>query len=279
MNVEYLIQILENRLNFLAQAKDQAQITGDLERVNAVDIEILSVQDTLCKLRLLLDASQTAANVNASFSEVVTAGVEAVQNSPIIQDNAIMGLEEYDISTYASDPLYEQKIADILGEMGIMDTADQIDSYINNEAISSPVTGAMILEAAQKYSADPRLMMAIMELDSRFGTAGVGVYTLNPGNVGNTGVDTRTYDSWEEGVAAVAEWLSRHRKITASEPAPSPIPAPLETPVPSEAPASTSATNETPTQDINSGNGTSTSTPLSVNLKAKGRKRFFRDKA
>jgi hypothetical protein len=155
---------------------------------------------------------------------------------------------EYDISTYATDPLHEQKIADILGLMGAMNTPAEIDVYIDTEAISSPLTGQMILASAGQYAVDVRLMMAIMELDSRFGTAGVAVNTFNPGNVGNTGTATRTYGSWQEGVDAVAEWLGRHRKIVTPEPIVEVIPVetlPAEIP-PIESPPVETIPVETP---------------------------------
>jgi hypothetical protein len=75
----------------------------------------------------------------------------------------------------------------------------------------------MIYNSALKYSVDTRLMMALMELDSRFGTQGLGARTNNPGNVGNNGIDERTYSSWEAGVDAVANWLNNHRLTPVSE--------------------------------------------------------------
>jgi len=96
-----------------------------------------------------------------------------------------------------------------------MDTAEKVDNYIKSKYPSSPVTGAMIMNGAQSYEVDVRLMMAIMEQDSSFATAGKAIRTLNPGNVGNDDDgNLRTYGSWQEGVTAVAEWLSRHRGST-----------------------------------------------------------------
>jgi len=216
MNVEYLIQLLGNRLTALATAKEQAFLTGDLEQINKLDIEINGVVDTLNKLKLLQGISETAAVTPFTEAEVVQNGIEAsfgVNNSIVVFDGDPTGiLLGYDISSYATDPLHEEKIADILNYIGDMNSPEKIDTYINNEAIGSPVTGAMIYNSAQKYNVDARLMMAIMELDSRFGTAGIAIGTLNPGNVGNDDSGkTRTYSSWQEGVDAVANWLDRHR--------------------------------------------------------------------
>ncbi len=226
MNVDYLIQLLNNRLGALNMAKDQAFMAGDLDRINILSKEIEGVTDTLYRLSLLASINAAAVNTGSTESAVVTAGMEAMKNTSVTIDNATGCMAEYDISTYATDPLHEQKIADILESMGAMNGAEQIDVYINNEAIGSPVTGAMVYEATQKYNVDRRLALAIMELDSRFGTAGVAVSTLNPGNVGNTGTSTKIYNSWAEGVDAVAEWLSRHRGKTTI-----PVEPPIEPPV------------------------------------------------
>lgn len=205
MNVEYLIQLLENKMIVLTNSKAQAYMIGDLATINSIETEMAGVTDTLYKLRLLLDASLEVGSINTSL-------VESMKMAPvIITDGSTEPMSQYDITTYATDPLHEQKIADILSAMGPMISQDVIDAYITSEAIGSPVTGEMILNAAQTYNVDVRLMMAIMELDSRFGTAGVAISTLNPGNVGNTGTSTRAYPSWAEGVMAVAKWLDRHR--------------------------------------------------------------------
>ncbi len=216
MNLEYLTQLLGNRLSALNTAKDQAFLTGDLERINIVDAEINGVIDTLNKLKLLQGISETALATPFTEAEVVQNGIEASfegSKTKIIFDGDLKGcLLGYDISSYATDPLHEEKIADILGYIGVMSSPSEIDAYINSEAIGSPVTGQMILNAGQKYNVDVRLMMALMELDSRFGTAGVAIRTLNPGNVGNNDDgDTRTYPTWDAGVEAVAKWLDNHR--------------------------------------------------------------------
>lgn len=215
MNVEYLLQLLGNRFNALTAAKEQAFLTGDLERINTLDVEINGVLDTINKLKLLEGISQTALVTPFTEAEVVQNGIEASFSSSnttnTISDPTGIMLG-YDISSYATDPLHEEKIADILNYIGNMNTPSDIDVYINNEAIASPVTGAMIYNSALKYGVDIRLMMAIMELDSRFGTAGLAVNTLNPGNIGNNDDgEIRTYASWEEGVEAVAKWLDNHR--------------------------------------------------------------------
>lgn len=220
MNVEYLIQLLENKMIVLGNSKAQAFMIGDLASITAIETEIAGVNDTLYKLRLLLDASITVGAINTNL-------VEAMTLAPtLVTDGSLEPLSIYDITSYATDPLHEQKVAEILSTIGPMISAEAIDAYIASEATGSPVTGAMILDAAQQYNVDVRLMMAIMEQDSRYGTAGIAISTLNPGNVGNTGEATQTYPSWAEGVMAVASWLSRHRYA--------PVEVPVEEPVAEE---------------------------------------------
>lgn len=251
MKIEDLIQLLNNRLNNFKLSRDYARMNGDLERMNEADKEIGALEDTLYQLNLLVDASKSAAVKEASLTEVITDGSVAV-------------LGEYDISLYATDPEHEQKIMDILSKMAVMDTVEKIDGYIKSKYESSPVTGEMIMSASLAYAVDARLMMAIMELDSRFGTAGIAISTLNPGNVGNDDDgNTRTYESWQEGVTAVAEWLSRHRVTKeATE---------TETPQESETATSTPeiiistetevATTTPETTTPSTGSGQATSTP------------------
>lgn len=214
MKIEDLIELLKNRLNTFKISRDYARMSGDLERVNAADIEISGIEDTLYKLNLLVGASETAVAEDSSVKDVIVANSADVFN-------------EYDITLYATDPLHESKVADILSAMGEMKSVADVDAYISMKYPTSPVTGQMVIGAATSYNVDARLMMAIMEQDSRFGTLGKAVATLNPGNVGNDDSgNIRTYDSWADGVNAVADWLNRHRGqtiLTVKEPEDIPV--------------------------------------------------------
>lgn len=212
MNITYLIELLTNRLNGLMLAKDQAFSSGDLDRINTVDAEILDVQNTLSKLNLLLSIEQAAATTPFTEAQVVQNGIEASFNPTVIND-ATKCLLEFNIEPYATDPEHEMKIQGILERMPLISTPEFADIYIKKSSPSSLVTGQMVINSSTKYNVDARLMLAIMELDSRFGTEGVGARTFNPGNVGNTGTAERMYPSWDEGVDAVASWLNRHRRV------------------------------------------------------------------
>ncbi len=241
MNIDYLIQLLTNRLAGLALAKDQAFQAGDLERIVAVDAEILDVQNTISKLKLISSIEQTAAATSFSEAEVVKNGIEASFNPTVVNDSTEV-LLEYDITPYATDPMHELKIQNILEKMGPMDSPEKIETYIKKASPDSPLDGMMVWNAAAQYAVDARLMLALMELDSRFGTVGIAVSTLNPGNVGNNGTTTRSYPSWALGVEAVAKWLNKHRREKVVAPV-APVPPVAEQPV-EEAPQGEEETTE-----------------------------------
>ena len=191
MDIPYLIQLLQNKLVILDNAKAQAFSVGDIDGMNGIDKQILDLQNTLAQLSSLVDPTKTIA--------VATQGPSA---------GAV--INGYDISAYATDPLYEQKIQSILSAMPPLLDAASIDAYIQTITPGSPVTGAMVVSAATLYNVNMPLLIAIMQNDSSFGTLGVGARTFNPGNVGNTGTAEQTYPSWQDGVNAVAQWLSNH---------------------------------------------------------------------
>src|SRR3990172_1687484 len=141
MKIEDIIQLLNNRLREFQLSRDYARMSGDLERVNTADKEIIDLEDTLFKLNLLVDTSKSAAVKEATLAEVITDGSVAI-------------LGEYDITVYATDPLHERKIMNILSKMGVMDTVEKIDDYIRSKCLSSPVTGEMIMSAALAYTVD-----------------------------------------------------------------------------------------------------------------------------
>lgn len=119
-----------------------------------------------------------------------------------------------DITSYATDPTHEDRIARIVSDIppSATSTAVEIDDYIKARAPKSPVRGGMVKRAADKYNVSPALILAIIQNDSSFGTKGLGVKTRNPGNVGNTDSGaTQKYATWEAGVNAVAKWLAAHK--------------------------------------------------------------------
>lgn len=210
MDIAYLVQLLNNKLVVLNNGKIQAETNGDVALVLSIEEEILSIQNTLSQLGLLSTINTAATSANMTHADVVASGVTAVQNQ-VQGPSASAIIRGYDVSAYATDALYEEKIQRILTAMPDFQDVVALDVYIQDKAPGSPVMGDMIYAAADQFSIDRSLLVAIMQNDSQFGTKGIGAATYNPGNVGNTGSATRSFASWGEGVAAVAEWLSRHR--------------------------------------------------------------------
>jgi len=210
MNIISIIQILNNKVNVLTNARSQAFSIGDLEQVNAIENDLQETKNALQQLTMITEITAAVEATQTTPAELIASGVKAIQK--IIQGpSASAIINGYDISAYATDELYEQKIQAILVRMPVFSLVGDMDAYIQNVAPGSPVTGQMILVAVKPYGVDINLLMAIMQNDSCFGTLGIGAKTFNPGNVGNTGSAVRTYGSWQEGISAVAEWLYRHR--------------------------------------------------------------------
>ena len=117
----------------------------------------------------------------------------------------------YDITSYATDPTHEQKVLSIYSSIPFVSDAKSAQSAIDRLSPNSPITGEMVIASAKKYGVDPSLMLAIMQQDSSLGTAGLGAKTMNAGNVGNDDAgNIKKFNSWGEGVDAVAQWLSNH---------------------------------------------------------------------
>lgn len=123
-------------------------------------------------------------------------------------------VEGVDITSYAADPKHEQKIATIVEKAPITENVLDYDKYIKSIAPTSPITGDMILTASSTHGVDPRLVLAIIQNDSSFGTKGHGARNNNPGNIGqfdNLKSTVKGYPTLAAGVEAVAKWLANHK--------------------------------------------------------------------
>ncbi len=119
MNVDYLIQLLGNKLNVLNTAKDQAFASGDLERINLIETEVLDVQDTLSKLRLLPGITQAASASGVSEAAVVASGIESAVSGVIAATE-------------------NQAAAAVLAEEGAVIGAESIQPVVEEVAPSEP---------------------------------------------------------------------------------------------------------------------------------------------
>lgn len=120
----------------------------------------------------------------------------------------------YNIAPYATDPLHEKKVATIYQKTPQFKSPKDIDMVIRQVAPKSKITGNMIATAASTYGVDPKMVYAIMLQDSSLGTAGMGARNNNPGNIGqfdHLGQPVAGYKTMQDGVNAVAKWLSKKR--------------------------------------------------------------------
>lgn len=123
--------------------------------------------------------------------------------------NVIDGI---DISSYATDPQHESRVSKIYSSLPELPDAEASTTYIQQKFPKSPITGDMVITAAQKYDVSPKLLVAIMQQDSGLGTKGLGMKTRNPGNVGNNDSGKIVkYPSWKEGVEGVARFLAKNK--------------------------------------------------------------------
>lgn len=130
------------------------------------------------------------------------------------------------LGAYATDPNQPQQVREINDQLastyGTISDPQTAQSAISSIAPNSPVTGEMVMAAAQQYGVDPGVLISVMANDSQLGTQGVGASTFNPGNVGNTGTATNPYNTWQDGVNAVAQNLSERNTQTAQPSVPTP---------------------------------------------------------
>lgn len=132
----------------------------------------------------------------------------------IIGPDMTRPLKIWDITDYAESKNHEKIIHDFLDEMGPIGTAEDAQLYINKytkDKRVSPMTGQMVMNSCATYELDPRLLLALMRNDSRFGTDGKGMRMHNPGNVFTFGKYNTDMKTWQWGVDAVAWWLDNHR--------------------------------------------------------------------
>lgn len=117
-----------------------------------------------------------------------------------------------DTKNYATDPNHLSAIKSIIGNLSGINTTQQIDAYIKKVAPKSPVTATMVQNAAAKWGVPAQMILATIQQDSSFGTAGKAVRTNNPGNVGNTDSGAmRAYATVQAGVDAVGQWLAKNQ--------------------------------------------------------------------
>lgn len=151
--------------------------------------------------------------VNGVKGRVLPDGTVSVKSNPISSGGQKGVVSGVNITKYATDPQHENKIATIVQKLETVPVTPQgIDSYIKKVAPNSPITGEMVTKASSKYNVDPKLVVAIIQNDSSFGTKGKAVRTKNAGNYGNDDDgNLMTFDTWDSGIMAVAKWLEKNK--------------------------------------------------------------------
>lgn len=182
------------------------------------------IQDDIRTLSKQMTREQLAQELANDYTELTPAQIQGIIYKALPngwEKNGIQDVNEipeivggYDITSYATDPKHGEKVASIFEGIPNIVTAKDAESYIKKIAPDSPVTGQSVIASSQKTKVDPKMILAIMQQDSTFGTAGKAIRTKNPGNVGNDDTGKLvTYEDWSKGVLAVAKNLA-WRKIT-----------------------------------------------------------------
>lgn len=142
------------------------------------------------------------------------------------------GVGHYDLSSYASDPNYTNTISQIIGNVGPVSSAADAQNYISKIMPTSPISGAMVMNAAAKYGVDPAVMLAQLQQESQMGTSNVATQNNNPtgitwsqtyqnshpgvskGSARPEGGNYVKFPSLQDGINANAEWLGNHPSLT-----------------------------------------------------------------
>jgi hypothetical protein len=117
-----------------------------------------------------------------------------------------------DLRGYAADPGQIASVGNLYRVTSSIITPDDADEYIKSRYPDSPITGDMIVKSAGNHDVSVGLMLALLEHESHFGTAGLAVKTKNPGNVGGDSPGPEWYfGDWKKGVDVAAMQLAKRK--------------------------------------------------------------------
>ena len=126
----------------------------------------------------------------------------------------------YDLTSYASGnavggPASQAaNVAATYGKLPNITDAASANAAIQSIKPSSPITGDMVMQAAQVTGVDPKMIISVMQAETQLGTDGSkGSQGNNFGNVGNTDSlmangGSKSFSSPQDGVMAVAQNLA-----------------------------------------------------------------------
>ena len=166
--------------------------------------------------------------LKAAYPQIYNSMTDAQKASFTALDNEVTGtptggVNGVDLSTYSTDPNYSSKVSTIQQQLPMINSASDIQSYIQSKFPSSPITGDDIMSAATQFGVDPSLMTAQLQQESQMGTTGESPSNNNPAGikyVGQAGVVQGTaapdggyyakFPTLQDGINAEAQWLSNH---------------------------------------------------------------------
>lgn len=160
-------------------------------------------------------------------SPSITEQLNAAEKGYIIKDGTLVSTKPdptkqiggYDFTNYATDPNWGNAVNSIMSRLPNFtqkpNQSGDLDAYIKKISPKSQITGSDVVQVAQQYNIDPKLMVAIMQHESGFGTLGAAAKTFNPGNVGNVDSGaTKNMGTWKSGIEALAQNISRRKSQT-----------------------------------------------------------------
>jgi hypothetical protein len=172
--------------------------------------------------------------LKAAYPQIYNSMTDAQKASFTALDNEVTGtptsgVNGADLSTYSTDPNYSSKVSTIQQQLPMINSASDIQSYIQSNFPSSPITGDDIMSAATQYGVDPSLMTAQLQQESQMGTTGESPSNNNPAGlkyVGQAGVVQGTaapeggyyakFPTLQDGINAEAQWISNHPSESSS---------------------------------------------------------------
>jgi hypothetical protein len=184
--------------------------------------------------------------LGSDLTAQLSSNLEALGKAPLIRStvtqntipSAQAGVSGYDLSTYATDPSYTQKVSAISSSMGAITSAQDAQTYITDNFPSSPITGDMIMNSSTLLGIDPNVLMAQIQEESQMGTSGVAMADNNPAGItwsqtyqdANPGTSKGSarpeaeggnyvhFATMQDGMNAEADWLAQHQTMNASNP-------------------------------------------------------------
>lgn len=168
----------------------------------------------------LIDGFDQNTGTWASQDSSATSNADSTQQTVSnIKNGIVAGIDlsgaSLNMKPWASDPNYTAEVNTLYQQVqqsqpsGIP-TAPGLDAFIKSMAKSSPITGAMIMNAAATYKIDPNALAAVIGHESDFGTSGTTTLQIN-NPAGITGSDGKytPFNSWTQGVNATAADLAK----------------------------------------------------------------------